>query len=158
MNASLGTESEFALLVARSSLHTSLTFWNVSTHFWSKLNDSYDVQVRIDMQNSRWVSSLMCGVTCQSPEKMHFPLTALGFKKSAWIICSDSVFLNGVKVSTVPAAGALNALLPEGGSEREGLHRVVLVPGTGGSSNAGEQNDCTCSRRKKCLQNGVWET
>ncbi|KAJ4442722.1 hypothetical protein ANN_04313, partial [Periplaneta americana] len=55
-------------------------------------------QVRVDSLNSRWVSSLMCGVTCQSPEKTHFPLTALGFKKNSWIICSDCVFHNGIKV------------------------------------------------------------
>lgn len=59
---------------------------------------SFDVQVRIDSLNPRWVSSLMCGVTCLSPEKTHFPLTALGFKKKSWIICSDCVFHNGVKV------------------------------------------------------------
>lgn len=71
--------------------------WNIHTN----LNDLSDVQVRIDLLNSRWMSSLMCGVTCQSPEKMHFPLTALGFKKNSWIICSDSVFVNGVKVRTM---------------------------------------------------------
>jgi hypothetical protein len=35
---------------------------------------------------------------------MHFPLTALGFKKNSWIICSDSVFLNGVKVRNLYGA------------------------------------------------------
>ncbi|KAK7792172.1 hypothetical protein R5R35_005131 [Gryllus longicercus] len=55
-------------------------------------------QVRIDSLNPRWVSSILCGVTCQSPNKMHFPVTALGFKKNSWIICSDCVFHNGVKV------------------------------------------------------------
>jgi neuralized-like protein 4 len=74
-----------------------------SVHFETFLYTSYfcDVQVRIDSLSSRWVSSVMCGVTCQSPEKTHFPLTALGFKKKSWIICSDCVFYNGVKVRTV---------------------------------------------------------
>ncbi|PSN33663.1 hypothetical protein C0J52_20980 [Blattella germanica] len=64
----------------------------------AKRTASYNQGVRIDSLNPRWVSSLMVGVTCQSPEKTHFPLTALGFKKNSWIISSDCVFHNGVKV------------------------------------------------------------
>ncbi|XP_067005004.1 neuralized-like protein 4 [Anabrus simplex] len=55
-------------------------------------------QVRIDSLNPRWVSSILCGVTCLSPDKTHSPVTALGFKKNSWIICSDCVFHNGIKV------------------------------------------------------------
>lgn len=55
-------------------------------------------QVRIDSLNPRWVSSILCGVTCHYPNKMHFPVTALGIKKNSWLICSDCVFHNGLKV------------------------------------------------------------
>ena len=61
--------------------------------------------MQIVSMNPRWVSSLMCGITCQSPEKLHFPLTALGFKKSSWIFCSDCLFHNGVKVSIMHISG-----------------------------------------------------
>ncbi|XP_012271059.1 neuralized-like protein 4 isoform X2 [Orussus abietinus] len=57
-------------------------------------------QVRIDKVNDRWVSGMLCGVSCVSPEKASFPLTALGFKKHSWIICSDWVSHNGIKVKT----------------------------------------------------------
>ncbi|KZC09170.1 Neuralized-like protein 4 [Dufourea novaeangliae] len=56
--------------------------------------------VKIDKTNDRWVGSLFCGVTCISPEKANFPLTALGFKKHSWIICSDWVSHNGIRVKT----------------------------------------------------------
>ncbi|KAG8230350.1 hypothetical protein J437_LFUL000621 [Ladona fulva] len=55
-------------------------------------------QVRIDKLNQRWTSSLLCGITCLSPDRIKFPLTALGFKRNSWIICEDSVFQNGCKV------------------------------------------------------------
>nr|CAD7453424.1 unnamed protein product [Timema tahoe] len=57
-------------------------------------------QVRIEGLNSRWMSSLLCGIASLSPDKTHFPLTALGFKRNSWIICSDSVYQNGVKVKS----------------------------------------------------------
>ncbi|XP_071449160.1 neuralized-like protein 4 [Hetaerina americana] len=55
-------------------------------------------QVRIDKLNSRWTSSLLCGITCLSPDRIKFPLNALGFKRNSWIVCEDSVFQNGSKV------------------------------------------------------------
>ncbi|CAD6237103.1 GSCOCG00002142001-RA-CDS, partial [Cotesia congregata] len=57
-------------------------------------------QVEIEKVNDRWVSGILCGVTCISPEKASFPLTALGFKKYSWIICSDWMSHNGTKVKT----------------------------------------------------------
>ncbi|KAK0166865.1 hypothetical protein PV327_004339 [Microctonus hyperodae] len=57
-------------------------------------------QVKIDKVNDRWVSGILCGVSCISPEKATFPLTALGFKKYSWIICSDWMSHNGIKVKT----------------------------------------------------------
>lgn len=55
--------------------------------------------VKIEKLNKRWVSNIYCGVTCISPEKANFPLTALGFKKHSWIICSDWISHNGIRVS-----------------------------------------------------------
>nr|XP_033337395.1 neuralized-like protein 4 [Megalopta genalis] len=56
--------------------------------------------VKVEKLNERWVSNILCGVTCISPEKANFPLTALGFKKHSWIICSDWISHNGVRVKT----------------------------------------------------------
>ncbi|XP_076180899.1 neuralized E3 ubiquitin protein ligase 4 [Ptiloglossa arizonensis] len=56
--------------------------------------------VKIEKINERWVSNVLCGVTCISPEKANFPLTALGFKKHSWIICSDWISHNGIRVKT----------------------------------------------------------
>ncbi|KOC67724.1 Neuralized-like protein 4 [Habropoda laboriosa] len=56
--------------------------------------------VKIERLNERWVSNILCGVTCISPEKANFPLTALGFKKHSWIICSDWISHNGIRVKT----------------------------------------------------------
>ena len=55
-------------------------------------------QVKIEKVNDRWVSGLLCGVTCISPEKASFPVTALGFKKHSWIICGDWISHNGTRV------------------------------------------------------------
>lgn len=57
------------------------------------------IQVRLGPLNPRWSSSLMLGVTAQSPEKLHLPNTAFALKRNTWIISGDSVFYNGVKVS-----------------------------------------------------------
>lgn len=58
-------------------------------------------QVRIERLNERWVSNILCGVSCISPEKAtSFPLTALGFKRHSWIICSDWISHNGTRVKT----------------------------------------------------------
>ncbi|XP_043280017.1 neuralized-like protein 4 isoform X2 [Venturia canescens] len=57
-------------------------------------------QVKVDKVTDRWVSGVLCGVTCISPEKASFPLTALGFKKHSWIICSDWMSHNGTKIKT----------------------------------------------------------
>ncbi|OAD58573.1 Neuralized-like protein 4 [Eufriesea mexicana] len=53
--------------------------------------------VKIEKLNKRWVSNIYCGVTCISPEKANFPLTALGFRKHSWIICSDWISHNGIR-------------------------------------------------------------
>lgn len=56
-------------------------------------------QVKVEKVNDRWKSSMLCGVTCVPPEKASFPVTALGFKKLSWIVCSEWIFYNGTKVS-----------------------------------------------------------
>ncbi|XP_011150194.1 neuralized-like protein 4 isoform X2 [Harpegnathos saltator] len=66
-------------------------------------------QVRIERLNERWVSSILCGVSCISPEKAtSFPLTALGFKRHSWIICSDWISHNGMRVKTKYGSGLEN--------------------------------------------------
>ncbi|KAG7212691.1 hypothetical protein KM043_012968 [Ampulex compressa] len=57
-------------------------------------------QVKIEKLNDRWVSNILCGVSCISPEKASFPLTALGFKRHSWIICSDWISHNGTRVKS----------------------------------------------------------
>nr|XP_012135898.1 PREDICTED: uncharacterized protein LOC100874771 isoform X5 [Megachile rotundata] len=64
--------------------------------------------VKIEKLNERWVSNILCGVTCISPEKANFPLTALGFKKHSWIICSDWISHNGIRVKTKYGAALEN--------------------------------------------------
>lgn len=56
-------------------------------------------QVKIEKVNERWVSGMLCGVSCVSPEKVTFPVTALGLKKHSWIICGDWISHNGTKVN-----------------------------------------------------------
>lgn len=66
-------------------------------------------QVKIERLNERWVSNILCGVSCISPEKAtSFPLTALGFKKHSWIICSDWISHNGMRVKTKYGASLEN--------------------------------------------------
>ncbi|XP_066296523.1 neuralized-like protein 4 isoform X1 [Branchiostoma lanceolatum] len=55
-------------------------------------------QVRVDKLNPRWTSSLLIGVVGQAPDKLSFPLTAVGIKKSSWIIQGNALFNNSVKV------------------------------------------------------------
>ncbi|CAN7987074.1 unnamed protein product [Ixodes hexagonus] len=55
-------------------------------------------QVRIDRLDGKWSSSLLVGVVGENPEKLHFPLSALGLRKLSWVVCGDSVYHNGVKV------------------------------------------------------------
>ncbi|KAK8759132.1 hypothetical protein V5799_003230 [Amblyomma americanum] len=57
-------------------------------------------QVRIDRLNSKWCSSLQVGVVGENPEKLQFPLSALGLRRLAWVISGDSVYHNGTKAST----------------------------------------------------------
>ncbi|KAK1117500.1 hypothetical protein K0M31_016533 [Melipona bicolor] len=64
--------------------------------------------VKIEKLNKRWVSNIFCGITCISPEKANFPLTALGFKKYSWIICSDWISHNGIRVKTKYGAALEN--------------------------------------------------
>ena len=46
-------------------------------------------QVKITNINDRWVSNILCAVSSMSPEKVTFPISALGLKKQSWIICGD---------------------------------------------------------------------
>lgn len=55
--------------------------------------------VKIDGLNPTWSSSLIIGILTQSPDKIHFPVTAMGLKKNAFVICGDSVFQNGFKIN-----------------------------------------------------------
>ncbi|XP_012261174.2 neuralized-like protein 4 isoform X1 [Athalia rosae] len=57
-------------------------------------------QVKVEKLNDRWVSGMLCGVTCIPPDKASFPLTALGFKKYSWIICGDWISHSGTRVKT----------------------------------------------------------
>lgn len=65
-------------------------------------------QIKIDKLNERWVSNILCGVSCISPEKASFPVTALGFKRHSWIICSDWISHNGTRVKTKYGVGLEN--------------------------------------------------
>lgn len=68
------------------------------------------MQVRIDRLNSKWCSSLLVGVVGENPEKLHFPLSALGLRKLSWVVCGDSVYHNGVKVRWVWGAAPATRL------------------------------------------------
>lgn len=65
-------------------------------------------QVKVDKLNERWVSGMLCGVSCIPPEKVTFPVTALGLKKHSWIICSDWISHNGTKVRSCYGANLEN--------------------------------------------------
>lgn len=56
------------------------------------------MQVSIEQLDSRWQSSLMCGIVCGVPERLNLPGTALAFKGCSCIITNDWVSINGVKV------------------------------------------------------------
>jgi hypothetical protein len=52
--------------------------------------------VRLD---PKWTSSLMIGVTPQSPDRIHPPVSALALKKGAVVVAGASVYHNGVKLA-----------------------------------------------------------
>uniref|UniRef100_A0A0K2UFM8 NHR domain-containing protein n=1 Tax=Lepeophtheirus salmonis TaxID=72036 RepID=A0A0K2UFM8_LEPSM len=64
------------------------------------LDDIFGVYLK-RVNASRWSSSIMIGVLSSSPDKIHFPVSALGLKKNAWIISGDGVFQDGVKVAKI---------------------------------------------------------
>lgn len=55
-------------------------------------------QFQIDRLNPSWTSSLSLGVIGHSPDRLNFPSTACGLKRSAWLLQRDSVFHNSLKV------------------------------------------------------------
>ncbi|GAB6019762.1 Neuralized-like protein 4 [Chamberlinius hualienensis] len=55
-------------------------------------------QVRIERLNSSWSSSLMVGVSAHAPDKQPLAASAFALRKPFWLICSDNVFHNGLKV------------------------------------------------------------
>lgn len=57
-------------------------------------------QFQIDRLNPSWTSSLSLGVIGHSPDRLNFPSTACGLKRSAWLLQRDSVFHNSLKVNT----------------------------------------------------------
>ena len=56
-------------------------------------------EVTILRLDAKWSSSLMLGVTSQSPERIHPPVTGLILKKGAYVIAGCSVYHNGLKIS-----------------------------------------------------------
>lgn len=56
-------------------------------------------QFQIDRLNPSWTSSLSLGVIGHSPDRLNFPSTACGLKRSAWLLQRDSVFHNSLKVN-----------------------------------------------------------
>ncbi|XP_065568738.1 neuralized-like protein 4 [Artemia franciscana] len=57
-------------------------------------------EVRIEKLTNRWNSSLMVGLVCQPTEKNPLPVTALGFRRSAWVVSADTLFVNGQKAKS----------------------------------------------------------
>ena len=57
-------------------------------------------EVFIGRLNPKWSSSLMVGVISQSPDKMRFPVSALGWKKNSIVVSSDVIYRNGAKVAS----------------------------------------------------------
>ncbi|KAK9728651.1 Neuralized [Popillia japonica] len=55
------------------------------------------MQIVVDHLDSRWQSSLMCGIVCGVPERLNLPGTALAFKGCSCVIANDWVSVNGVK-------------------------------------------------------------
>ncbi|TNM93826.1 hypothetical protein fugu_002002 [Takifugu bimaculatus] len=55
-------------------------------------------QFQIDRLNPSWTSSLSLGVIGHSPDRLNFPSTACGLKRSAWLLQRDSVFHNSLKI------------------------------------------------------------
>ncbi len=51
--------------------------------------------VRLGRMNARWTSSVMVGLTAQRPT--HLPVTALGLKKASYVLCGDSLYVDGAK-------------------------------------------------------------
>ena len=50
------------------------------------LKENEMFEVKLDGLSNRWTSSLMIGALFEAPERIHLPVTALGFKKNAIII------------------------------------------------------------------------
>ncbi len=71
------------------------------------LKDNEMFEVSVDKLSNRWTSSLMIGALFEAPEKIHLPVTALGFKKNAIVISGDTLYQNGLKTDSV-VVGSFN--------------------------------------------------
>ncbi|XP_022905179.2 neuralized-like protein 4 [Onthophagus taurus] len=69
------------------------------------------MQVQIEQLDSRWNSSIMCGVVCGQPEKLNLPGTAISMKGTCCIIANDWISINGLK-SQSTSGERLNMLKP----------------------------------------------
>lgn len=57
------------------------------------------IQIQVDKLNPRWTSSVIVGVTETCPDKAALiPTSSLSMKNGTWIVASDSLFENGVKM------------------------------------------------------------
>ena len=56
------------------------------------LKENEMFEVKLDRLSNRWTSSLMIGALFEAPERIHLPVTALGFKKNAIIISGGMYF------------------------------------------------------------------
>jgi neuralized-like protein 4 len=56
-------------------------------------------EVTLVTLDPKWTASLMIGVTLQSPDRIHVPVTSLALKKGAYIIAGSLVYHNGSKIS-----------------------------------------------------------
>ena len=63
----------------------------IVTHRPLKENEMFEV--KLDRLSNRWTSSLMIGALFEAPEKIHLPVTALGFKKNAIVLCGGKFSL-----------------------------------------------------------------
>ena len=61
----------------------------IVTHRPLKENEMFEV--KLDRLSNRWTSSLMIGALFEAPEKIHLPVTALGFKKNAIVLCGGKL-------------------------------------------------------------------
>ncbi|ODN05476.1 Neuralized-like protein 4, partial [Orchesella cincta] len=57
------------------------------------------IQIQVDKLNPKWTSSIIVGVTEVCPDKLpNIPASSLSLKNGSWIVASDSLYENGVRV------------------------------------------------------------